>query len=493
MSSWSLPGYTEVRELGSGATGRVVEATHESSGRTVAIKYLSEALFADAAFRAQFRGEARLLVELDVPHIARLFEYVEEPAGAAIVMEHIDGSSLRAMLASQGPAEPEAALTVLKGSLQGLAAAHARGVVHRDYKPENVLIDRTGTSKLVDFGIAVREGADAPMAGTPLYMAPEQWAGAAASPATDVYAATATFYECLTGRTPFTGSMARLRIEHSSAQVPVDQVAEPLRDLVSRGMAKDPAARPADATAFVAELEAVAVANYGEDWEERGRRRLAALVLLVLGAGAAAGGAAAGTAASTATASTVLGHSPTTVAVAAVTVVAVAVGAVFAVRALASSSAGGSGHRPAAAASHPAGAAPSPSASRTTAASCLVGSWTVTSYVVRSDHYDSGSDVWYFGPNGSGSETEADVRQSGPGNTIVINGTVHFRYRASGHRIHAHGGAGSASERIHSSVLNTTLRVPFDHTWLASYSCSGSSLTLTAITTPGGHLSLSRG
>src|SRR5580658_2670130 len=106
MSTWSVPGYTEVRELGSGATGRVVEARHDGTGRTVAIKYLSEALFADAAFRAQFRAEAQLLMELDVPHVARMFEYIEEPAGAAIVMELVQGSSLRAMLASQGPAEP---------------------------------------------------------------------------------------------------------------------------------------------------------------------------------------------------------------------------------------------------------------------------------------------------------------------------------------------------------------------------------------------------
>jgi eukaryotic-like serine/threonine-protein kinase len=210
-------GYAEVRELGSGATGQVVEAEAAGSGRLVAIKYLSETLLADAVFRARFRAEAQLLMELDVAHIVRLFEYVEEPAGAAIVMEHVDGCSLRAMLHSQGPAEPEAALTVLKGSLLGLAAAHARGVVHRDYKPENVLIDKTGVSKLVDFGIAARAGDDAPASGTPLYMAPEQWAGGPASLASDVYAATATFYECLTGTTPFTGSIPGFR---SSTQPP---------------------------------------------------------------------------------------------------------------------------------------------------------------------------------------------------------------------------------------------------------------------------------
>ena len=87
---------------------------------------------------------------------------------------------------------------VLKGSLLGLAAAHAMGIVHRDYKPENVLVDAEGTSKLTDFGVAARREQH-PACGTPLYMAPEQWDGSPATPATDIYAATAVFFECLTG------------------------------------------------------------------------------------------------------------------------------------------------------------------------------------------------------------------------------------------------------------------------------------------------------
>ena len=98
---------------------------------------------------------------------------------------------------------------VLEGSLLGLAAAHRRGVVHRDYKPENVLVNGDGISKLTDFGIAARAGDRPVPAGTLLYAAPEQMAGAPASPAGDVYAATATFYECLTGRPPFSGEPPR--------------------------------------------------------------------------------------------------------------------------------------------------------------------------------------------------------------------------------------------------------------------------------------------
>ena len=114
-----------------------------------------------------------------------------------------------------------------------------------------------------------------PAAGTPLYMAPEQWDGAPTSPATDIYAATAVFFECLTGKTPFSGKLGQLREQHETAAVPLDQVDEPLRSLIARGMAKNPADRPQSAIAFVAELEATAAAAYGPDWEERGRSQLA--------------------------------------------------------------------------------------------------------------------------------------------------------------------------------------------------------------------------
>ena len=170
----------------------------------------------------------------------------------------------------------------MQGSLLGLAAAHRRGVVHRDYKPENVLIDGAGASKLTDFGIAARAGDSPVPAGTLVYAPPEQFGGSPATPASDVYAATATFYECLTGRPPFTGDTAeRLLYQHLSQPVPLEPVPEPLRPLVAAGLAKDPGDRPADGTALVAELRAVAGAAYGPDWEDRGRSGLAAAALLL--------------------------------------------------------------------------------------------------------------------------------------------------------------------------------------------------------------------
>ncbi|MFE5589057.1 serine/threonine-protein kinase [Streptomyces sp. NPDC056549] len=308
MNAWVVPGYTESRELGAGGSGRVALATHDATGIPVAVKYLSERLRSDETFVRGFRAEARLLGALDTPHVVGLYEYVESPRGAAIVMELVDGVALRALLAREGATGPEAALAVLKGSLLGLAAAHRAGVVHRDYKPENVLVAADGSSKLVDFGIAAGRDSRPGIAGTPAYMAPEQWNGAPASPAADVYAATATFFECLTGRKPFAGdNFAELALQHLEAPVPDGEAPEPLRPLIRRGLAKAPGERPENAEVFVGELESAATAAYGPDWEERGRGRLAALAALLPLLFPSSGGTAQGT---TALATTTLPRPP---------------------------------------------------------------------------------------------------------------------------------------------------------------------------------------
>ncbi|MFD8318888.1 serine/threonine-protein kinase [Kitasatospora purpeofusca] len=287
---WELPEYVHERELGAGASGRVVLARHRATGTPVAVKYLHS-----TAGTAALRAEAEVLAGLDSPHVTRLYEYVEGERGAAIVMELVDGIALRELLRAEGATTPEAALVVLKGSLLGLAAAHGGGVVHRDYKPANVLVDTAGTSKLVDFGIAVPSGDERDVSGTPAYMPPEQWAGRPASPAGDVYAATVTFFECLTGARPYGGTtFAELAVQHTEAPIPAELTPDPVRPLILSGLAKDPGARPVSATALLAELEAVAAAGYGPGWEEKGRLDLTALVallaLLLPGAGAAAGG-----------------------------------------------------------------------------------------------------------------------------------------------------------------------------------------------------------
>jgi serine/threonine protein kinase len=132
-----VPGFTQLTLLGEGGFGRVVLARHDASRRVVAIKYLHAS---DEPARAQFRHEAAILRRVASPHVARLYEFVETPQGAAIVMEAVPGVSLKEVLAQHGALTPEAALAILKGSLLGLAAAHAAGTVHRDYKPGNVLV-----------------------------------------------------------------------------------------------------------------------------------------------------------------------------------------------------------------------------------------------------------------------------------------------------------------------------------------------------------------
>ncbi len=244
VAGWNVPGYTALKALGSGGFGDVVMARHDASGTLVAIKFLRPELLSDPEFAEMFRGEAAVLASISDPHVVRLYDYVESPSGAAIVMELVDGVSLRKILEGQGATTPEAALVVLEGSLLGLAAAHARGVVHRDYKPDNVLVDGDGASKLTDFGIAARSG-DRAAGGTLAYAPPEQFSGEPSNPAGDVYAATATFFECLTGRPPFHGDTAQaLLYQHMFQPVPVDAVPEPVRPLVAAGLAKDPEDRP---------------------------------------------------------------------------------------------------------------------------------------------------------------------------------------------------------------------------------------------------------
>ncbi|WP_217711269.1 serine/threonine-protein kinase [Actinomadura sp. NAK00032] len=338
---WRVGGFTEVRELGAGAQGRVVLARHAGTGAPVAIKYLDRRDGDERAVES-LRAEAVMLGRVDDPHVVRLYRFVSAERGVALVMEAVNGVSLKRILAEHGALEPEAALTVLKGSLRGLAAAHAAGVVHRDYKPANVVVRADGLSKLIDFGVAVLAG-DGGGSGTPAYMAPEQWEKRPASPATDVYAATCVFYECVTGRRPYGGDLAALAGAHLRASVPVEQVPAALRDLIARGMAKSADDRPAGAADFVAELDAVASSVYGSDWEGRGVRAMAgaavavAAVFPLVAAGLApAGGAAAGTAAAgTGTAVGVTAGGGVSAAVA-----AKAAGAVIAATAVAAGGAG---------------------------------------------------------------------------------------------------------------------------------------------------------
>ena len=274
MAGGRLPGYTEVRPLGSGASGSVVLATDDVTGAQVAIKFLADAVVSGYGFLDRYEAEARLLAELTEPNLCRLLGYV--PAARAVVMEFIRGGSLRAILQTTGTASVEASLVVLGSSLYGLAAAHAVGVMHRDHKPGNVLVDLDGRIHLIDVGITMPRASETTLMGTPAYLAPERWAGGPATAASDVYAAIAVFFECLAGRAPYDGhDLAAIRMKHEQAPAPVAAVPPNLRGIVARGLAKDPHLRTADGRQLAAELAEIAAADYGTTWEQRGRAELA--------------------------------------------------------------------------------------------------------------------------------------------------------------------------------------------------------------------------
>src|SRR5258708_29870020 len=180
--SGELSGYSSVSLLGTGATGVVRVMRHDQTGRLIAVKFLAASLAGVPEFRERFRREAAILEKLRHPHIANLHWYVEDSTGAAIAMELVNGVELKHLI-GQGVATPEAALLVLRGSLSALGHAHQAGVVHRDYKPGNVLVDAQGISRPVHFGLAAPVGETGVIEGTPKYAAPEQWRGAAATPA----------------------------------------------------------------------------------------------------------------------------------------------------------------------------------------------------------------------------------------------------------------------------------------------------------------------
>jgi hypothetical protein len=272
-SEWRVPGFTEIRELGVGGQGRAVLVQEDASGRPAVVKYVVTA--GDAVAQERFRQESVLLKRIHSPYVARWYGHFEDASVSAILMEAVSGVSLQEVLVEHRALLPEAALLVLKGSLLGLAASHELGVVHRDYKPANVIVQSDGLSKLIDFGVATLTG-EVSRSGTPAYMAPEQWQGSPASPATDVYAATCVFFECITGNKPYQADgLPALMAQHLTGTIPVEEVPDGLHGLVTRGLAKMAEERPPSATAFVTELEAAASTAYGEDWESRGLAALA--------------------------------------------------------------------------------------------------------------------------------------------------------------------------------------------------------------------------
>jgi serine/threonine protein kinase/tetratricopeptide (TPR) repeat protein len=258
--------------IGEGGMGAVFKGRDSVLGRNVAVKVLPERLRRDPPARARFEREARLLAALSHPNILAIHDVGEDADTVFVVMEYLEGLTLRDRLRS-GPLAPDEALPYALDVARGLAAAHAKGIVHRDLKPENVFLPVTGPLRILDFGIARIEPHGAPMdtnadtcltepgvmLGTVAYMSPEQLRGLEADARSDVFAFGALLYEMLSGRAPFAGPSS---VDIMSAVL--TQEAPPLAPQLAHADAivrvcldKEPNRRYRSAQELVAALEAI--------------------------------------------------------------------------------------------------------------------------------------------------------------------------------------------------------------------------------------------
>ena len=275
-----LPAYDIGDELGKGGWGVVVSGQHRQLDRQVAIKQLPAALAADPGVRRRFTAEARVLASLDHPHVVPVYDFVEREGACLLVMELLPGGTLRSRVHAAGRLTAPYAVAVSLACTSGLGAAHRRGVLHRDVKPENMLFAGSGILKVTDFGIAkVVGGPDTVVTragevlGTPAYIAPEQVRGGQLSPATDVYGVATMLYELLADALPFTsnGEDVALLFKHAfEAPIPLREVAptvpDPVAAVVMRGLATEPAERFATAESFGVALAEAATQAWGPGW-----------------------------------------------------------------------------------------------------------------------------------------------------------------------------------------------------------------------------------
>ncbi len=256
--------------LGRGAAGTVYLAYDESLGAEVALKSLDPALASLPEFLERFRVEAATLAGLSHPNVVAVRDYLEVDSGNYLVMERVEGPSLRQLLTSYGRLAPEQACGVLCGALSGLGYVHERGLLHGDVKPENVLVDSAGVSQLTDFGQAVPLGSPSSGGSAP-YMSPEAIQGTPLDARSDLYSMGVVLYECLGGEPPFMSDQLPTLLHRAIHEAPpaISDLASPMSDLVARCLAKDPAQRPQSAHGFFVELTEAARNSYGADWMAR--------------------------------------------------------------------------------------------------------------------------------------------------------------------------------------------------------------------------------
>ena len=251
--------------LGQGGFGTVYRATHLAIDEPVAVKFLREELAMHHELRARLRREAKALARLRHPNIVGVLDYDEHQGAPYIVMELVRGVTLESQLRVDGNTLPLTRVAaIFDALLHGLEAAHAAEIVHRDMKPENVLLLADGGLKILDFGIALmadqntdaRLTATGVIQGTPLYMSPEQCRGRDVGPRADIYSVGVMLFYALTGEPPFTGDSATdLMVKHMFLDPPAlhergthPQVSPAIEAVVRRTLAKLPDARPDAAT-----------------------------------------------------------------------------------------------------------------------------------------------------------------------------------------------------------------------------------------------------
>ena len=253
-----------------GGMASVYEATDIRLERTVAVKVMHPGLGDDDEFAARFVREARAAARLSHPNVVSVHDQGEDDGVVFLAMELVPGHTLRDTITKESPMSPLRALALLEPVLSALAAAHRAGLIHRDVKPENVLIADDGRVKVADFGLAKAVSADTQhtatggvLIGTVSYLAPELVVDGRADARADVYAAGVLLYELLTGRKPHEGeSPIQVAYRHVHHDVPMPSLLQPgipdyVDALVARATSRDRDQRPADATVLLHHLHRV--------------------------------------------------------------------------------------------------------------------------------------------------------------------------------------------------------------------------------------------